>query len=372
MPTVSHNHRPVQGLTWQHIPPELLGRIFEDALFSLDTSPRTKDVFGALRSELRLVCHQWNEMIVASPKFWNHVFVNYNLANDDASAEDLLAFVRLCVERSGNLERNLRVVNRADDPEEYSQFEKIIDYIHSQSNWAAVHIDWLYYTTFISHILHEKHGRRGYDYDKGYFPAIHTLALHRHKSIIDEIECLDEELEFDYGSCIRSEVFPSLRKLDIDLDLHTMQSWNLPYEQITDLRLVASWAEPWEEYVRTLRYFDALENLEFIVKDDNTSVSPRYYANPDEPVELDSLHSFTLDLRVKTEIGPRFIQKLRFPNLQTLKVSAPPPPGEYPRIDPHGIAPSLSHLLDGIESQVISEFDDPRLSGWIASVEQPQ
>lgn len=113
-----------------------------------------------------------------------------------------------------------------------------------------------------------------------------------------------------------------------------------------------------------------LETLEFIVHNRDEERAYGDYLSRDV-IQLDTLHSFSLDLRIKTDVGKGLLKKLRFPSLRTLKVAIHPTSSDS-GTDPHQIAESLSKLLDGIESQVTCEFDDPRLSAWIESSKSAQ
>jgi hypothetical protein len=139
----------------------------------------------------------------------------------DASAESLLAYMRLCVERSKSLDRTLRVVNALvdDDSDDWEHYPKVLGYLQSQSNWAGLHIDWRYYTDFINKVLYKKDDH--YDWDHSYFPTLRSLTLHRHHSEDDIFDDPDEPI-FAYGTHLLASRFPLLRQLDIDLDLHTM------------------------------------------------------------------------------------------------------------------------------------------------------
>lgn len=139
----------------------------------------------------------------------------------------------------------------------------------------------------------------------------------------------------------------------------------LSFDQLTDLRVVASLAEPWVEYAQMILSSEKLENPEFIVQGVEPNRNHGWYLD-EEIIHADTLHSFILNLHLKTDVGEGLIQKLRFPSLRTLKVSTHPRDGDT-EVDPHQIAHSLSKLLGGIESQVTCEFDDPRPSAWIES-----
>ncbi|TEB36990.1 hypothetical protein FA13DRAFT_1092191 [Coprinellus micaceus] len=318
------------------LPRELTSDIIELAILSVNPYlDLFNDALGIQRTKLRLVCRGWNEVILDNPRLWTHIFLCLDDRYNDEAPKGTLAEATTWISRSRSKKRTLCLIHPggieplSEEEEEEDDFEMDYDatsidhyvlrqgvakFIAGNRDWETVYVDFDDHISVVPDIfdcpprvLHHPH-----------WASLRTLNL---KNSADA-KAPPEESEIPCGRIrMPSSSCPALREVSLNLTECTLLGWDLPWAQLTSLRL-ENFINGFKDYLFILHQCPALEiaYLGFgeacYTFGDQLSQS----VNLPCPLTLPTIRSLVVDMRVvHPDITAEFFNKLDLPALESLR-----------------------------------------------------
>lgn len=350
------------------LPTEVLVRIFQLVLVVNAVADYAQ--VPNLRTALRLVCSEWNQVILHGPELWTTVYIDvereFESQNKPSGNSELLdqlqkvlgrglqmsqlqrhsfpksAMDRVTrdIKRGKNQLQNLRLVlphsfywvlNAGINP----IGDDVFKFIHQFSNWGSISISFT-----------DDRDSAGGQVPRFFRPngltspqpsriwsTVHTLDLSMplDKEQVDDIddfgllpqqahESHEERSSTTPKFSLTAKTCPKLRNVSLKMAARNLHQWTLPWSQLTDLTLGA-FTNPFSDYVRILRDCGALEKLDVYVElTHKRFYLPKALRDPGAvPVEaaLPRLHTLALRADVRCDMLESLVGCLRLPSLHT-------------------------------------------------------
>ncbi|KAJ3523117.1 hypothetical protein NMY22_g11591 [Coprinellus aureogranulatus] len=264
--------------TVRDLPTEVLSKIFEAAICVKDFDHKT----DIQRNVLRRVCSRWNETILAEPKFWTNIFIQ--LVEEDVvydnedfdqpilccTQKEAFNRVRMRMKRGGDLLKHLRLVHPCLQPDPLDSAEppppELAKLLRQVKNWGSVYIDLEEYFDFVFEIFNSDSPDPS---PRAVWPRLESLELRTSVDLVppgmEDVDILlPDDIENHFATSPKARVtataFPSLKHVSLDLGKRNLLQWELPWSQLTSLRLKC-FANPVFIYLGILEKCPSLEDL---------------------------------------------------------------------------------------------------------------
>lgn len=349
------------ALPVQDLPADVLVPIFAATL-----SVRCNDEYGeahSMRTSLRLVCSQWNQVVLHEPGLWTDVFIDVMRELEAAEAIPSLEELQACfgqkrkpltfpkaamdgiardIKRSKGLNRRLRLVlpstfqwmtDLRHRPVDLGLFK----FIYQSGNWESISIRFTDDIDSAGGLVPQFFRPEGVTSKLSWrmWRTVHTLDISTEfnrepeyhnenhprymspRQVIPLDEHEDHEERFSASPCLKltAEACPALRTVSLQLTGRNLLQWSLPWRQLTDLTL-RTFANPFSDYGRVLRQCEALLTLEIHVDLPN-----RHCKIPDTRlgvhISLPRLHTLVLREDALSDMLLNLVGVIRAPSLHT-------------------------------------------------------
>ncbi|KAJ3496430.1 hypothetical protein NMY22_g19812 [Coprinellus aureogranulatus] len=361
----AEERRPAALVTIRDLPPEILLRIFRFLVTVSGGHGCASWQAQLMRTSLRLVCSEWNQLVLHDPSMWTAVFIDVEDVLDEIESlqddcaiqsvtsgkksssfsipKPLLDRIRQCMGRGKDLPKSLRLVfPDIDSMERFGRHRIDIDLfkcVRQQSSWESISI----------HFSDDLDGTNGQVTRSfrptglpspvawGMWSTVHTLELSMDMNTDEDLdweefdalgtipqfehETHDERFSSRPEFTLSAHACPALRVVSLQLSARNLLQWDLPWSQLTDLKL-ATFANRSTDYVNVLRHCAVLERLEIHVDLPNRQYSIPCSCCPFGIIQttealLPRLHTFILRVDVKCDMLPHLVARLRTPSLHT-------------------------------------------------------
>ncbi|KAJ3541546.1 hypothetical protein NMY22_g3848 [Coprinellus aureogranulatus] len=324
--------------TVRDFPTEVLSKIFEAAICVKDFDHKT----DIQRNVLRRVCSRWNEIILAEPKFWTNIFIQ--LVEEDVvydneefdqpilccTQKEAFNRVRMRMKRGGDLLKHLRLVHPCLQPDPLDSAEppppELAKLLRQVKNWGSVYIDLEEYFDFVFEIFNSDSPDPS---PRAVWPHLESLELRTSVDLVppgmEDVDILlPDDIENHFATSPKARVtataFPSLKHVSLDLGKRNLLQWDLPWSQLTSLRLKC-FANPVFIYLGILEKCPSLEDLYILADLPNHARCLPSSADfkSRRPVTLPRLRSLTLIAKVKCDLLETLVPRLVLPCLESFR-----------------------------------------------------
>ncbi|TEB33644.1 hypothetical protein FA13DRAFT_1790034 [Coprinellus micaceus] len=296
-------------------PVEIFTRILDAAICS-HPSPEEEywgeyshgDRRGAQRTVLRLVSPAWNSTVLNNPRFWNGIVLDFTRSDPawdplpptttvmtmTAASEWTPLWIPLSrpigsweeapsLGRNRRRERNLRSTREV---------------------WDTVRMELDYHHSFISYL---------FNYQRKWTP-LRSLTVNSTESAWFGAGSSDEP---EVGPLVMQRVrFPALRHLCVDMTMVNLEGWNLPWGQLSSLKL-RNMNAGFNDYLSILARASSLEIFHLTVPQDGLGRDSSLAPAPGTSIRVLRLQEMMLDMPQETPtICADFVDKLTLPALR--------------------------------------------------------